>query len=70
MRLTTAGILRDVVDVLRTADRGFELLGEYLDQPPPKTDPVQSDLLMMATWLDAHPDVDAEIVAVVTSGDT
>lgn len=68
-KTTAAGMLREVVDVLRTADKGFELLGDLLDQTPPRTNDAQSDLLMMATWLDAHPDIDVQMVEVVQAGD-
>lgn len=65
---TTAQILRDLADVLRTTDAGMAVLSEMLEQVPPTTERAQGDLEIIAAWLDEHPDVDGQIFALVELG--
>lgn len=65
---STAQILRDLVDVLRTTDAGMVVLGEMLEQVPPTTERAQGDLEIIAAWLDEHPDVDSQIFSLVELG--
>lgn len=65
---STAALLREVALMLRTLDEGTAKLAELLEQPPASTEMAQGDLLIIAAWLEEHPEVDAEILAVVALG--
>lgn len=65
---TTAALLREIALVLRTTDEGIAQLAELMEQPPASTEDAQGDLLIIAAWLEEHPEVDAEIHALLALG--
>jgi hypothetical protein len=65
---STAALLREVATMLRTLDEGMLQLAELLEEPPASTEMAQGDLLIIASWLEEHPEIDAEIHALLALG--